>query len=210
MTFSLTPGEAKQEECYRLIKESLGQDYVQLKLVGELKIHENLENSQTKITCHVRARDEDFPIVGIGKGPVDALYSSLSKMLSQEYSSLTNFYFLEFGVRANLLKRSKISNPGSDAHVEAVLVLRNGDGNDFVFRARDCSVIGASMRAALSAIEYLINLEEAVIKMHVALEDAKDRKRDDLVAGFTNKLIQLVDRSSYKEAIRREREKNDK
>ena len=178
-------------------------------MVGELKIHENLENSQTKVVCQIRAREEDFSVVGTGKGPVDALYSSLSKMLSEEYISLKNFYFLEFGVRTSLLKRTGTLNSGSDAQVEALLVLRNTDGNDFIFRAKDCSVIGASMRAALNAIEYLINLEEAVLKVHSAIDDAKGRKRDDLVRRFTNKLIRLVDRGSYEETIRRKREEGD-
>ena len=89
------------------------------------------------------------------------------------------------------------------------MVLCNAEGNHFVFRARDCSVIGASINAALRAIEYLVNLEEAVIKVHAAVRDAKGRKRDDLVRTFTNKLIRLVDRGSYEEAIRRHKEEDD-
>ena len=208
MTFSETPGEAKQKECHRLIMESLSQDYLQLELVDEIKIHENLNNSQTKIACSVRVKGETFAIVGTGKGPVDAFYSSLSKVLSDEYTSLNNFYFLEFGIRANLLKRTGNLSSGSDAIVEALLVLRNIDGNDFIFRAKDCSLIGASMKAALNAIEYLINLEEAVVKVHTAIKDAQGRRRDDLVRKFTNKLIRLVDRGSYEEAIRRKREED--
>ena len=210
MTFRETPEETKQKECHRLIVELLGQEYVHLNLVGELKIHENLENSQTKVVCNVRVRGEDFPVVGVGKGPVDALYSSLSKMLLVEYCSLANFYFLEFGVYTNLLKKNRPpTHPNNASFIDALLIIRNGDGNDFVFRARDCSVIGASMRVAVSAIEYLVNLEEAVVKVYAALKDAENRNRDDLVRKFTNKLIQLVDRSSYEEVIRRQRESGD-
>ena len=43
MTFSETPGEAKQKECHRLIMESLSQDYLQLELVDELMIHEVID-----------------------------------------------------------------------------------------------------------------------------------------------------------------------
>jgi len=209
MTFSETPGEAKQKECHRIITESLGQDYVVLELVGDLQIHEVLKQSETRVTCRVRVRGEEFQVSGIGKGPVDAFYSSLARMLLEEYCSLSNFYFLEFGVRANLLKKGRSSSSGSAAHVDALLVLRNHEGNDFMFRERDLSVIGASMKAVLKAIEYLINLEEAVIRVYDAIKDAKERKRPDLVKDFTNKLIQLVDRGSYEETIRRKREQDD-
>ncbi len=95
---------------------------------------------------------------------------------------------------------------GSDAYVEAVLVVRNDDGNDFVFRSVRQSVINASLSVALVAIEYLINLERAVIQVHRAIKDAKKRKRSDIVSSHTMKMIQLVDRGAYGDTIRKQRE----
>ena len=207
MTFETTPGEVRQQMKYQLIRECLGNGYIKLNLINKLQIIEDIENSTTSIACELQKNDETFSIEGTGKGPVDAFYSSLSKELSDEYCSLTNFHFLEFGVRADLLKRSRRSRSGSDAYVESVLVIRNNDGDDFVFRAVAQSVINASLASALNAVEYFINLEQAVIRIHHAILDAKKRKRSDLINNYTMKMIQLVDKGAYEETIRKQRER---
>jgi len=206
MTFETTPGEVRQQAKYQLVRECLGNGYIKLNLINKLQVVEDIESSTTDIVCEIQKNDETFLIEGSGKGPVDALYSSLSKKLSDEYYSLTNFHFLEFGIRADLLKRNRYSWPGSNAYVESVLVIRNNDGDDFVFRAVAQSVINASLASALNAVEYFINLEEAVIRIHHAILDAKKRKRSDLINNHTMKMIQLVDKGAYEETIRKQRE----
>jgi len=201
MTFNMTPGEARQLMTHQVVKEALGDKYIRLKLINTLKITEDLEKSETKIACEVQRGDTAFLIEGSGKGPVDAFYSSLSDHLSDEYCTLSDFYFSEFGIQADLLKKHRRS--GSDAHVESLLVIRSYEGDDFIFREQAHSVINASVLTALSAIEYFINLEEAVVATHDALYDAKKRKRSDLANTYLMRLIQLVDKSSYQETLRK-------
>tara|TARA_Y100001963_G_C6672200_1_gene395644 strand:+ start:79 stop:717 length:639 start_codon:yes stop_codon:yes gene_type:complete len=209
MTFDITPEEARQQIKHQLVRECLGSEYIKLNLTNKLQVIEDTESSTTSIVCDIQSNDEIISIEGSGNGPIDAFYLSLSQKLSEEYCSLSNFHFLEFGIRADLLKRNRRNWSGSDAYVEAVLVVRNDDGNDFVFRSVRQSVINASLSVALVAIEYLINLERAVIQVHRAIKDAKKRKRSDIVSSHTMKMIQLVDRGAYGDTIRKQRELDD-
>ena len=209
MTFDTTPEEAKQQTKHQLVQECLGSKYIRLSLVNDLKVIENTENSTTSIMCDIQKNNETISIEGVGNGPIDAFYSSLSQELLEQYCSLSSYHFLEFGIRADLLKRNRRNWSGSDAYVEAVLVVRNDEGNDFIFRSVRQSVINASLSVALIAVEHLINLEEAVIQIHHAIKDAKKRKRSDLVSSHTMKMIQLIDRGGYTDTIRKQRELDD-
>ena len=100
-----------------------------------------------------------------------------------------------------------MNGSGSNAVVEAMLIVNNDRGEDITFRNRSSSINKAAANVVLQTVEYFINSERAVLQLYENITSAKDRNRGDLIAGYTSDLSELVKNVSYVEAIERSKEK---
>jgi len=62
-------------------------------------------------------------------------------------------------------------------------------------------LVVAAISAIRKAIEYLINVELAVIQLYKGIQDATARDRTDLIQKYTLQLAELVRIVSYEETI---------
>ena len=204
MKLTTTPDELKQGRRDKLAKKVLSDRYIKLNVNKEFNIKGDLQGGVTKVYCKINltgsATDSEMFIEGTGAGPVDAFFSSLVGQLSKQFCSLNLLRFSEFGISADL-SRIRLSPSGSDAPVEAVLVVSNELDRQFIFRERSCSMNRAALGAVIQAVEHFINSEEAVIALHHAIADAKKRNRGDLMDRYMGQLSELVERSSYESTI---------
>ena len=210
MKLTTTPGEFRQASRDRLAKQILNEKYVKLEVNNDFDIKESFQDNTTKICCEVRlsgSKDSSSLFIESGgQGPVDAFFSGLSRQLSERFCSLNALKFSEFGVDANFAGIG-FSLSGSDAPVEATLVVSNSQGSQFVFRDSSRSMNKAAISVVLKAIEHFINLEEAVVILHDAIIDAEKRNRGDLFNRYAMQLAELVEKTSYVGSIRRNAKK---
>lgn len=204
MNFNLTPLEAKQSHYENIAREVLGGHYLFLKIKDNFVIREDFNHDQTQIECIIVMSDtnrtQEKKILGHGNGPVDAFFNALLTELSGEYESLETFEFSQFATRANL-KKSHFKNSGSNAEVEALVVVRNGFDNELIFRDKSQSLSRASARAVLKSVEFFVNIEKAVKILKRSIDDAKKRNRGDILSSCISRLGELVNATSYKKII---------
>ena len=204
MNFNLTPLEAKQSRYENIAREVLGAHYLALEIKDNFVIRENFNHDQTQIECIIVMSDvnqsQEKKIVGHGAGPVDAFFNALMAELSGEYESLETFEFSQFATRANL-KKSHFKNSGSNAEVEALVVVRNGFDNELIFRDKSQSLSRASATAVLKSVEFFVNIEKAVKILKISINDAEKRNRGDILSSCISKLGELVNATSYKKII---------
>jgi hypothetical protein len=196
------------KEAIALMREVLGDSFTHLH-VNRVVIEEKLEEKSTSVHCEVtdEATGETFVIAGRGVGAIDAFFQGMVERFATEYPSLKTIQFCEFSVQARLDTKQGFS--GTDSEGEVTLGIANSEGKVFYFTHSSRSVIGAGLITTLLGMEYFINSERAVVMMHHAIKDAKERNRSDLVQRYTNALASLVQNTSYSEVISKLREELD-
>lgn len=196
--------EQKQKKADSIVRSVLEGKYVHLSLEKGLTIEEDVKGSVTKVSYEIslKALDscENLVIVGEGEGPVDAFFSSLKRALVNHCESLDGLYFREFAIHADIGRFSQ-NHSGSNSPVEAILVVRNEREEELIFRKKSRSTNKAALSAVLSAMEYFINSEKAVIILKRCIKDARKRNRGDLIAFFTRQLTEIVRSNSYERVL---------
>ena len=91
----------------------------------------------------------------------------------------------------------------TDADAKAILRVQNSDDLEFEFAQQTPSVTYSSALAAINVINFFINSEMAYVRMHMALNDAVERRRSDLVETYRAKMAVLVHATSYSEVVKR-------
>jgi len=204
MTFNLTPSETKQARYEKIAREILGDGYLSFEIKDSFVIKEDFTRHQTRVECVVVAsgarHNQEKKISGSGSGPVDAFFSALITDLSEEYCSLDTFEFSQFATRANL-KKPHFKNSGSNAEVEALVVVRNGFDNEMIFRDKSQSLSRASAMAVLKSVEFFVNIERAVKILKKSIDSAKKRNRGDILNSCVLKLSELVNATSYEKIM---------
>jgi hypothetical protein len=191
--------EDQREKAGLIIKNMLKKKYKHLKL-DDLSIKENVREQTTEIICKLLFGKKKLTINGLGKGPVDALFTALINNFSDEYCSLKNLYCVRFSIEADVEKY--LSSYKTDAAVEATLEITNSHAT-LLFRERASSINVVSVNVVLSSIEHFINAEKCVIILHRAIEDAKKRNRGDILNDCTRQLAEIVKNVSYENVIQK-------
>ena len=194
----------KQERCLGLMKEVLKEKLLDLAMVG-YELREDFDANDARIVCRVRdvGTGETQVIEGHGVGIIDAFFQGLKARLGGQYKSLESIRFCGFSVRG---KMETACAPGSsDALAEVTLGIRNSYGSEFAFTHASRSVLRSGLEATLSAAEYFVNSELAFLAIHGALQDARAKTREDLIAKYTAMLAVLVQNTSYSEVLERKR-----
>lgn len=162
-------------------------------------------------TVLVRARlsrsnsGEVREIEGMGVGLVDAFVDGVMKAYGEEYPSLKTIAIADFKVGSGF---DGTKGRRSDAQAMATLRVRNSEGVEFSFEHGTPSVTRSSVRVALDALTFFINSERAYVQLHVAMQDARARRRSDLVERFRGQMGILVHATSYSEVIERIRKED--
>jgi hypothetical protein len=194
-----------QKASDALMKEILRDSYLEL-TIEKHTLEEDIAAGQSQIRAIVIPSGErpDMPrrtIEGKGVGMVDAFFRGLIDQLSPEYPSLKTIRFVGFSVKGILDKSGPKGVAGSDAVGEVRLMVENSEDNEFEFTSKSRSITAASLQATLEAVEYFVNSERAFLMTHHALKDAETRGRHDLVQMFGRRLAELVQNTSYSDAI---------
>lgn len=145
-------------------------------------------------------------IEGRGVGLVDAFFDGVMKAYADEYPSLKTIAITDFQMGSGF---DHAQGRRSDAFAVATLRIRNSEGTEFNFQRATPSVTHSAVRVALDALSFFINSERAYVQLHVAMKDAKERRRSDLVERYRSQMATLVQATSYSEVIERIRAEQD-
>jgi len=137
-----------------------------------------------------------------GVGLLDALFEGFTAAFAQEYPSLKTIEVADFSVASHFLDDKKgAKKRRTDALAKSELTVRNSEGTLFHFHHAATSLTRSAVRVAVDALTFFVNSERAYVQMHLAVEDAKERRRSDLVQKYSQKMGILVAATSYSEVI---------
>lgn len=192
--------EQANSDIIQLMRAILGASYLELQ-VDRITVMEELDRERTHVTCEATPAGEAAPIIisGVGVGVVDALFAGMMERFAAEYPSLKSIKLNSFSFKGHL---DTCKNPAAtDSKGEVRIELANSEGEIFPFSQSGRSVLGAVLCTTLRGLSYFINSERAFVSVYHALQDARERNRQDLVQRFTGQLAILVRNTSYSEVI---------
>jgi LeuA allosteric (dimerisation) domain len=181
----------------QLAREILRENYLHFHL-------ERLEVVEEENAVRVRAlltrpgTSDAKEIEGQGVGVVDAFFDGVMARFAGEYPSLKTIAVSDFKMESGF---DDAQGRRSDALAVAKLRVRNSEGVEFEFLRKTPSVTRSAVRAALDALTFFINSERAYVQLQLALTDAKERRRSDLVEKYRSQMGILVHATSYSDVI---------
>ena len=158
-------------------REILGENYLHFGL-ERMEMVEDKDGVAVKVRLSRSGVGEHSDIDGKGVGLIDAFFEGLTRRFGDEYPSLKTIAVTDFRVGSGF---DEAQGRRSDALAVATLRMKNSHGAEFQFERKTPSVTRSSARVALDALTFFINSERAYVQLHVALKDAKERRRSDLV-----------------------------
>ena len=162
---------------------------------------------EARVTVRARLRrtpgDDVHEIVGNGVGLVDAFFDGVLSAWADEFPSLKTISIADFAVGSGF---DGTRGRRSDALAVARLQVVNSHGVTFTFERKTPSVTRSCIRVALDAVTFFVNSERAYVQLQLAMKDAKERRRSDLVARYRDQMGVLVQATSYSEVIERLRD----
>ena len=200
---------AKQERLLALCKDILREDYVYLKPI-RYEVREDCVTGASGVTVRVQntTSGAEYDIDGSGVGGIDAFFHGLQDHFAREHLSLKTIAISDFQAKAKM--ESPHRRDGADAPAEVLIEIENSYGKRFRFDDTSRSVLRSAVSATLQAVEYFVNSERAIIRLHQAIEHAKTSGRADTVALNTKQMSDLVENTSYTEVIQKIREAYDR
>ena len=114
---------------------------------------------------------------------------------SEQYRSLSQVGFDDFVMQVKF--KTNVRKTASP--VEIKMALKNAQGKDIYFSSESKSMMRAAISVVVSACEYLINAERAIIQLREDIERAHKRRRNDLIETYMSYMVDLVSITSYEE-----------
>jgi LeuA allosteric (dimerisation) domain len=183
-------------------REILGDNYLHFAL-ERMEMVEDQDGVTVKVRLSRSGVGEHVEIDGKGVGLIDAFFEGLTRRFGDEYPSLKTIAVTDFRVGSGF---DEAQGRRSDALAVATLRMKNSHGAEFQFERKSTSVTRSSVRVALDALTFFINSERAYVQLHLALKDAKERRRSDLVEKYRGQMGTLVHATSYSDVIERLRD----
>jgi hypothetical protein len=154
------------------------------------------ETDQVAVNLSLRRLPEGDlqEVAGRGVGLIDAVFDAVMAAWNAEYPSLRTVVVADFNVGAGF---DGAKGRRSDAVAVATLRMKNSHDAVFTFESRSPSVTRSSVRVALDALTFFINAERAWVQLQLAIKDATERRRSDLVARYRQQMGTLVAATSY-------------
>ncbi len=153
-----------------------------------------------EVTLQKSVTGDEVQVKGKGVGLLDAVFEGFLQAFSEEFPSLKTIEIADFTVASQF---EDAKGRRSDASAYAELVMKNSEGTSFRFTHRTPSLTNSSVRVAVDALTFFINSERAYVQLHLALKDATERRRSDLVQRYRSQMGTLVRATSYSEVIER-------
>jgi len=198
-----TPAQVQQDWIRIQAKQILGAGYAEFR-VDSFQIFENITDKITELSCEITRtgdRCEKVTFRSVGVGVVDAFFCGMKSLLQEECLSLEGIKFHSFSAQALIDRRKRDSR--SNSGVKCQLTVLNSRKQECIFEVEDFSMTAAGVGVVKNLIEYFVNVEHAVLRLHAAVKDAQKRNRPDLEVSFTNQLVELVKATDYEESIAR-------
>jgi hypothetical protein len=157
---------------------------------------ELVENAGVTVKMHLKRSPEGDvqELVGVGVGLIDAVFDGVMKAYAAEYPSLKTVVVSDFKLGSGF---DAAKGRRSDALAVATLTMKNSHDNQFTFERKTPSVTNSSVRVALDALTFFINAERAYVQLQLAMKDATERRRSDLVQRYRQQMGTLVYATSY-------------
>ena len=195
------PEEALQSKCLKTVHEILDAQYVCI-FIKNFALIEDDETKTSHVKCTISFSNEwkDIFIEGIGYGMVGALFNSMMKKFTKDFSSLSQLEFDDFAMQ---VKFKNLLATKTDAPVEIKIALKNKQDQRIYFSSEARSMVVAAISAIRKAFEYLINAERAFLHLQKDIENAAERSRVDLANAYTNQMTTLVRILSYEEVVKK-------
>jgi len=195
------PEEALQSKCLKVVHEILGAQYVSI-FIKDFSLIENDETKTSHVKCTISFSNKwkNMAIKGVGYGMVDALFNSMMKRFTKDFSSLSQLEFDDFAMH---VKFKNLLATKTDAPVEIKIALTNKQGQRIYFSSEARSMVVAAISAIRNAFEYLINAERAFLHLQKDIENAAGRNRVDLANTYTNQMATLVRILSYEKVVKK-------
>ncbi len=185
----------------KIVHDVLGTRYVGI-FIRNFRLVENDEAKTSHVKCTISFSNEwkEVQIAGVGYGMVDALFTSMMKKFTKDFSSLSQIEFDDFAMR---IKFKSLLATKTDAPVEIKIALKNKQNQRIYFSSEARSMVVASVSAIRKAFEYLINAERAFLHLQKDVKDAAERSRGDLTKAYTNQMATLVRVLSYEGVVKK-------
>jgi hypothetical protein len=177
-----------------LVKTVLGEGYIPLE-VAFLDLHDNLSGSCTSTITLV----DGTSLVGTGVGHVNAVFKAFKDHYMRECYSLRTLELSNF--RVEVFKHRLENSDGSDAKCRVTLDIKTVEGRHFSFSDTSHSLTASTTRSAAAGAEFFVNSERAYVILYRALEDARERNRQDLVTRYEHQLGLLVESTNYTDIL---------
>jgi hypothetical protein len=187
-----------QNEIDKMVRDLLGKNYLELS-AASLAFEEDFTTERVRIKCQVASDGKINAIVGEGVGLIDAFFNGLQANMVASYPSLKTIEFADFSVKSDI--STKRARTGSEMAARIELTVENAERKRFTFSHASRSITHSSVEVTMQAIAYFVNSERAFLQVRQALEHAKRENRQDTIQRYTAILAQLVENTSYSEAI---------
>ena len=196
-----TPADIQREKLNEIVKNILKDEYVSIH-ISDVNIKEKLDADVSDIVCkyQISSHDKQETIKSSGRGIIDALYNGFVSKMGKKYPSLKELRIVDFNLNAEGLKKYKVT-PGTQAFVEAHLMIRGINRESIFFHSRSRSINSATIKVVCAAIECFINSELAYVKLKKSYANAKKRNRSDLVEKYNMQMIELVNVNCYTASV---------
>lgn len=184
-----------------LAREILRDHYVHFH-VSRIALDEDVDKGEValQVTLVQAGSGAQVVVDGKGVGLVDAFFEGVMRVFGDEYPSLKTVTVSDFGLRPGF---DGARGRKSDALAVVSLRMKNSEGAEFRFERATPSVTRSAVRVALDALTFFINSERAYVQLHLALKDATERRRSDLVSKYQQQMGTLVHATSYSDVIER-------
>ena len=194
-----TPEDFRRDDVRSIFKRRLGNDTVILKPLC-IKIQESVDNERTLVDLSFekvesgltkRYNFQSQP----GNGFVDSIYKTCYNVFSEEYSSIKNISLVDLIVKP-IFSLSR-TNAGTDAKTDVVFRIETKQHGLSEFRHRSRSIVHSSFVATLNAFQFYMNCDKSFKLLRFVLDDAKERKRYDIVETCRSDMSVLTRVNNY-------------
>lgn len=196
-----TPSDLQREKLNDIVKKILKDEYISIQISG-LTIKEKFGADTSDLICKYKLSNEKQTqtLKASGRGMCDALYHGFITKMGKKHPSLNELRIIDFNLNAEGLKKYKMT-PGTQAFVEAHLLIRGGNREGILFHGRSRSIITATIQVICAAIECFINSELAYLKLKKGYADAQRRNRQDLAEKYNLQMVELVNVNCYTASV---------
>jgi len=194
-----TPEQVQKDQILKLVKNFLGDGYVEI-AISHLLIREDLVGEETTVECVMEFGSEPVSIISTGRGVVDALFKGMREKLEDKYLSLGEVCFKDFSFDVDPSSGRKHAK--TDVSIKVSLCTLSSNKRPRTFSAESHSFNVAAIRSVISAVEYYLNCEKAVLELKQTILGARQSGRPELETKYINLLSEIVQNTSYAEAIK--------